>query len=160
METNKIRNKDGSSLKDKAERDKKKYRDVMNMKQKNHNFSTSYSSFIEKGENSSKNILPVFNMENNQDNFAIKRTLDKGKVNFREDKGLPSLYICGELLKQKVHFIKLGDCLYYFNGRCYDVASKNAIIKLYRDKVDAKLGNEKTLPVLVSYISYFYLIVK
>lgn len=143
-----IRNKNENSLMDKAKRDKKKYHDFMNIRQKNQNCNDFLPDLIKKENtkyNNLKDAFSLFNGENNQENSSREKMLSNEKINSREDKGLPSLYKCGELIKEKVHLIKYGESLYYFNGRCYDMVDKDGVIKLYRDRVDTKLGNEKNL---------------
>lgn len=62
-----------------------------------------------------------------------------------DDKGLPSLYDCAEALKRRAHLIFYQESLYAFNGRCYDLILPDDVIRLYREKVDTKLGGEKSL---------------
>lgn len=80
-----------------------------------------------------------------QEKQAKKPVLQAQINNRGDDKCLPSLYKCAELLKERVHLITYGDSLYYFNGKCYDLVVGNDIISLYRAKVDDKVGNEKNL---------------
>ncbi len=70
---------------------------------------------------------------------------DAGKSLSDDQQGLPPLHRCAELLLERVHFIKYGECLYCYNDICYDIVDKDDVISLYRDKVDAKLGNVKSL---------------
>lgn len=59
--------------------------------------------------------------------------------------GLPPLYECAERLKERIHLLFYQKNLYGFNGRCYDLLSADDVIRLYRSKVDNKLGGEKSL---------------
>lgn len=61
---------------------------------------------------------------------------------------LPSLYQCSVLLKERVHLIRYDSNLYCYNGKCYDILDSNDVISLYRDKVDTKLGNERSLSTI------------
>lgn len=70
------------------------------------------------------------------------------------EKGLPSLYQCAELLKERVHLITYSDSLYYYNGKCYDIAKETDIISLYRSKVDNRVGNEKSLNAINQLLKF------
>lgn len=60
-------------------------------------------------------------------------------------KGLPSLFDCAERLKERIPLIHYQDSLYAYNGFCYDLLFPDDIIRLYRERVDDKLGGEKSL---------------
>lgn len=63
-----------------------------------------------------------------------------------KNKGLPPLYVCAAQLKERVPLILYQDCLFAYNGRCYDLlSSSDEVIRLYRAKVDHQFGGEKTL---------------
>lgn len=53
-----------------------------------------------------------------------------------KSKESPSLFECGQNLKNKVRIINLNDKLFFFNGFCYEPADKNDILILYRQTVD------------------------
>lgn len=142
------RNTDDNSLKAKAMKDRKKYHDFVNSQQQKHNFlDAHFHLFGEEsiGDEISKDTVTVSSEGNSQKKIRKEETTSRGQMNSREDKGLPALFKCGELLKEKAHLIKYGECLYVFNGRCYDLIDSNGVISLYRDRVDDRLGYEKNL---------------
>ncbi|MEY8232277.1 phage/plasmid primase, P4 family [Oscillospiraceae bacterium 50-16] len=61
------------------------------------------------------------------------------------NKGLPSLFDCAERLKERIPLIHYQDSLYAYNGFCYDILFPDDVIRLYRERVDDKLGGEKSL---------------
>lgn len=60
-------------------------------------------------------------------------------------KGLPPLYECSKNLLNRVRIINNDDKLYFFNGKCYDPVGKYDIAKLYREKVDDKIGSSSSM---------------
>lgn len=56
---------------------------------------------------------------------------------------MASLYECSSNLLNRVKIINIDNKLYYFNGKCYDPVGKYDIAKLYREKVDEKIGSSK-----------------
>lgn len=71
---------------------------------------------------------------------------DMASVTAKADgKGLPSLYDCAEMLKRRVRLIYYQKNLYAYNGKCYDLLVPDDVIRLYRERVDTKLGGEKSL---------------
>ena len=60
-------------------------------------------------------------------------------------RGKKSLYECSEELIKKVDFVIKGSKLYYYDGKCYKHTDKNGIIRIYREYVDERLGNERSM---------------
>lgn len=150
-----LKNMDDDSLRNKAMRNKKKYHDFVKSKHKNHTFHDDCSCLLVEGSmeyDTSKDIVSLSDGEREKKKADKVETVNKEQINSRENKGLPALFKCGELIKEKAHLMKYGDCLYVYNGKCYDIIDSNGVISLYRDRVDDKLGFEKNL----SSISQLY----
>lgn len=143
-----IRNKTPKTLKDKALQEKERYQEFRSNKQKKPKPNESPPP---------EKLLP--------DDFGIlpsRSHLSMNKVAEPESPGekkvlqtppsklgsLPSLYQCSVLLKERVHLIRYDSNLYCYNSKCYDILDSNDVISLYRDKVDTKLGNERSLSTI------------
>lgn len=68
----------------------------------------------------------------------------------------PSLHTCALRLLQRVPIRNYGGHLYFYNGICYQSASKSDVISLYRDRVDPCISEEKTMS-RISQLSDFIL---
>lgn len=80
----------------------------------------------------------------NSDEKQLQQKSDK-PINSNKPKGMASLYECSSNLLNRVKIINIDDKLYYFNGKCYDPVGKYDIAKLYREKVDEKIGSSTTM---------------
>lgn len=94
--------------------------------------------------------------KNSEDTQKIEKVIKSDTArNTRADKGLPSLYQCAEALKERTYLINYSDSLYYYNGKCYDIIEKSdTVIRLYRQKVDNRLGGERSLNVIKNLHSF------
>lgn len=75
----------------------------------------------------------------------ITKEADKPTKPNKTTKGLPTLYECSKRLLNKVRIINYDEKLYFFNGKCYDSVGKYDIAKLYREKVDDKMGSTSSM---------------
>lgn len=90
------------------------------------------------------------NLEEFHDNSLNKPTeiiseTDKPTKPNKTTKGLPPLCECSKSLLNRVRIINNDDKLYFFNGKCYDPVGKYDIAKLYREKVDDKIGSSSSM---------------
>lgn len=92
-------------------------------------------------KNGSKNTHD--DLSKQQSNIA--KEADKPVKSNKSTKGLPPLYECSKNLLNRVRIINNDDKLYFFNGKCYDPVGKHDIAKLYREKVDDKIGSSSSM---------------
>lgn len=88
--------------------------------------------------------------ERTHDNLTMQhsniiREADKPAKSNKTTKGLPPLCECSKNLLNRVRIINNDDKLYFFNGKCYDPVGKYDIAKLYREKVDDKIGSSSSM---------------
>lgn len=74
----------------------------------------------------------------------IKEAAKPEKSN-KSTKSLSTLYECSKSLLNRAKIINMNDKLYFFNGKCYDPVGKYDIAKLYRKKVDDKIGSSSSM---------------
>lgn len=88
---------------------------------------------------------------------AKKETVPPSFVKKSQDKGLPSLFQCGESLKAKVGIVRYQNNLYYFNGLCYDILTSKIVVKLYQNKVDPTISGERSLRSILQLYDFLCL---
>lgn len=138
-EVNSARGKNNNTLKNRALREEEQYRNYIYDKRKEPMPEDFASLNLENNPSIPQNASGSLKSSD-------QRRSEKVQLNNRSDaRGLPPLYKCAELLKERVHLITYGDSLYYYNGKCYDIVVGNDIISLYRTYVDDKVGSEKNL---------------
>lgn len=139
FEVNTKRQKIGQSLEDRCRYTEEKYKNHITKRKKKYNKKKAVSVVSKDQFSTVKNIeIPDTDKLSKPENVIPKDIKNP-------EKGLPSLFKCAEMLKERVHLINHMSSLYYFNGRCYDLINSDDIIALYREKVDNKLGGEKSL---------------
>lgn len=140
-EINSARRKDINTLKSRALQEEEQYRNyICDKRKRKEPVADNFESFDLK--NSSSTSQNASESPKHSDPKRDEKVLSNSRSDAR---GLPPLYRCAELLKERVPLITYGDSLYYYNGKCYDIIEGNDIISLYRAYVDDKVGNEKNL---------------
>ena len=105
-----------------------------------YDLQSAFNSRLQEKSNSEKIHVDLPKQQPN----IIKEAAKPSKSN-KSAKGLPPLYECSKNLLNRVRIVNIDDKLYFFNGKCYDPAGKYDIVRLYREKVDEKMGGSSSM---------------